>query len=146
MLNLKIKLCFPALLLMISMAYAQKPNSASSNLKAKTEEINNAVNKKLYLQSFLKQVQINPAKYCNSSKELRDSVTTHMQLDLNALNLSVLKKQKDKKVKKIAVGIKKSFEISLQMILDGQLLADQQKELDGQIAKVNELIAEAGTF
>ena len=147
MLNLKSSITILAFLLLVSMAFAQQANNNGVfNPTAKTDEINNAVNKLPYLQSFLAQVQGNPTKYCKSSKELRDSVNTHLQIELMTLNFSIFKDYNNKNVKKIEAEVNKAYVIGMQMIFAGQFVADAQKELELHIAKANKLISETGFF
>lgn len=147
MFNLKSAVIFFALLLILSMGFAQQPkNKGTYDPTAKIDEINNAVNKLPYLQLFLKQVQSNPKKYCNTSKELRDSVNDHTQIDLMTLSFSVFKDSKNKNLKKIEVETRKAYAVSMQMIFAGQFLNDRQRELELHIAKVQKLIAETGAF
>ena len=143
--NFKNIIILVVLMLPMSSVFAQQASSAGIfDPSAKTNEINSASNKLPYLQEFLASVKTNPAKYCNEPKTLRDSVNTHMQLDLSALNFSVFKDYKDKSAKKISDETNKAYVIGMQMIFAGQFLPDRQKELEKHIVKVNELIEKTG--
>ena len=147
MVTLKSTTILFAFLLSVAVAFGQKADSTGSyNPTTKTNEINNAANKLPYLQSFLETIKSNPAKYCKASKKLRDSVNTHTQIDFQTLLLSVFGDYKYKNIEKIQAETKKAWGISLQMINAGEFLADQQKELELHIVKINNLIAQTGVF
>lgn len=125
---------------MFQICYAQKATNIPFDMKAKMEEADKAANKTLYLQSYLKQCQENPAKYRSRSQKSCDSIALVMQLDYQALLLTMFKNSSNEKLKKIAEGTGKSFAMSMQMINERDWLPYRQGKLDKQIAKVNELI------
>ncbi len=139
MLNLKYCLCAAALLLMMQRSHAQNKKTAADFLPEKIEEAKKAPDKKLYLQTMLKKWQGIPARYCGAPQNVRDSVCTAVQMDMQALYLSIFPAVKQ--LEQIKKGTARAETITMQMINEGKFNAEQQEDLDHRVAKTTELIA-----
>lgn len=129
------------LMLCACSVFGQQKVQKATDLPGMIKLIQSSKQKILFLQEFLASVKTKPLTYGKSTSSVRDSVNHNLQLQYNALLLTIFDGALDSPAKKIQKSTGNAYEIAMQTI-NGQYLTKRRELLLNQyVAESHQLIS-----